>query len=223
MATTARAGSLNAPIKPHRPSWADMSKFYPASSVTTAVLYNDMIKGSFTGKQNAAWLENTCATRMSYALIRSGFQLAQTKDPKASMLGGDKKWYWIRVNDLRTELRLRFKGFDAELRFPELNVTLLTDKVAVARIKLERKVKAQKFLDSELNKKNGIIVFKVKGWGDASGHFTLWNCKTKGLAFAKGHDDPSTDAYYPWLTVVDDLFGSVLVVQVTEIQFWELK
>lgn len=223
MVTTARAGSLNAPIKPNRPSWADMFKFYPASSVTTAVLYNDMIKGAFTKKENASWLENTCASRMSYALLRSGFQLAQTKDPDGSMLGGDKKWYWIRVNDLRTELHLRFKGFDAELRFPELDIKLLADKVALTRIKLERKVKAQKFLDTELGKKNGIIVFKVKGWGNASGHFTLWNGSTKKLAFARDHDDPSKDSYYPWLTVVDDLFGSIIVVQVTEIQFWELK
>jgi len=200
-----------------------MNKFYPGGSVTIAKLYNDMIKGAFTEKQNAKWLENTCATRMSYALLRSGFQLAQTKDPKGSMLGGDKKWYWIRVGDLRKELHLRFKGFDAELRFTELDEKLLADKTARAKIILERKVKAQKFLDTELSKKNGIIVFKVKGWGDASGHFTLWNGSTKKLAYAPDHDDPSTDAYYPWLTLVEDLFNFMLVVQVTEIQFWELK
>lgn len=139
------------------------------------------------------------------------------------MLGGDKKWYWIRVADLKAELRLRFKGFDAELRFTELDEKLFTDVAAIARIKLERKVKAQKFLDVELGKKNGIIVFKVKGWGDATGHFTLWNCSTRKLAFATDHDDPSTDSYYPWLTLIDNLFGGFIVVQVTEIQFWELK
>lgn len=225
MPITATAGAASAPITPHRPSWADMHKHYPAKTVTTEVLYNTMIKGKFTGHQKTTYLANTCATRMSYALLRSGFQLAQTKDPDGSMLGEDKKWYWIRVSSLREELRKRFKGFDAELKFPEIDKRLLSDDATMAKCILDRKAKAQMFLDTDLGKKNGIIVFRVKGWGDASGHFTLWDCSTKTLAFATGHDDATKNSYYPWLTQVstNPLTGVKSVVQVAEIQFWELK
>lgn len=225
MAITATAGDVTAPVKPARPSWADMHKHYPAKAVTTEVLYNTMIKGKFTGHQKTSYLANTCATRMSYALLRSGFHLARTKDPDGSMLGEDKKWYWIRVSSLREELRTRFKGFDAELKFTEIDKKLLSDDAAMAKCILDRKAKAQKFLDTELGKKNGIIVFRVKGWGDASGHFTLWDSGTKTLAFATGHDDATKDSYYPWLTQVstNPITNVKSLVQVAEIQFWELK
>ncbi len=225
VAITATAGGLTAPVQPKRPSWADMHKHYPAKTVTTDVLYNTMIKGKFKGHQNTSYLANTCATRMSYALLHSGFHLAQTKDTDGSMLGEDKKWYWIRVSDLKTELKIRFKGFDAELKFDEIDKKLYSDDVAMAKCIADRKAKAQKFLDTELAKKNGIIVFRVKGWGDASGHFTLWDSSTKTLAFATGHDDNTKDSYYPWLTMVtiNPKTLNTVVIQVAEIQFWELK
>lgn len=224
LAITATAGNAATKIEPRRPSWADMHKHYPATMVNTDTLYNTMIRGDFKGQEKASWLENTCATRMSYALLRSGFQLAKTQDPKASMQGEDKKWYWIRVAELKAELKSRFKGYDAELNFDAINTSSIDNPLEMMMIVADRKEKAQKFLDTTLANKNGIIVFVVKGWGNATGHFTLWDGTTKTLAFAGTHGDQSQDTYYPWLTEVrKDLLGKKTVVQVSEIRFWELK
>lgn len=51
------------------------------------------------------------------------------------------------------------------------------------------------FIPSDFAGSKGIILFEVSGWGDATGHFTLWNgskvahgdyFKPKGSAVLKG-------------------------------------
>ena len=194
-------------------------------SVDTDMLYNKKIGGAFTNMHEAEWLENTCAVRMSYALLRSGFHLARTADKKASMLGADQKWYWLRVANLRAELFSRFKGFDAELKLELIDEALIDDAEVVAPLYYARKAKAQAFLSDKLAGKNGIIVFGVKGWGNATGHFTLWDGTAMQIAFGTGHDDPGKNTYYPWLTTVniDEKTKARTLVQVEQIQFWELK
>lgn len=202
-----------------------MQKHYPSKSVDTDMLYNKKIQGAFSGMHEKAWLENTCAVRMSYALLRSGFHLARTEDKKASMLGGDQKWYWLRVANLRAELFSRFKGFDAELKLELIDEALLDDTEAVVPLYYARKAKAQEFLNKQIAGKNGIIVFGVKGWGNATGHFTLWDGTAMQIAFGTDHDDPEKNTYYPWLTTVNvnkDTKARSLV-QTEQIQFWELK
>lgn len=49
----------------------------------------------------------------------------------------------------------------------------------------------------------GILVFSVTGWGDATGHVTLWNGSDCGDHCYFVHDQPS--------------------VSTTLVQFWELK
>lgn len=202
-----------------------MNKHYPAQGVTTAALYNAMIKGKFTGLDTASYMANTCATRMSYALLRSGFNLPQTTDPKGSLKGEDDKFYWIRVADLRVELQKRFSGYDETLKFDDMDKKLTEDPAALAKRILARREKAQKFLDTKLANKNGIIVFRVKGWGDATGHFTLWNGASNVLAFVPGHDDITKDTYYPWLTELRTKKDpeEKFLIYTSEIQFWELK
>jgi hypothetical protein len=225
LAITASAGNVVAEIQPRRPSWADMHKHYPAKEVDINTLFNTMIGGTFTNMQNAKWLVNTCAVRMSYALLRSGFHLAQTSEEKAGMLGGDKKWYWLRVANLRAELFSRFKGFDAELKLKLINPSLIDDAEVVRPLFYARKAMAQEFLKNKLGGKNGIIVFGVKGWPNATGHFTLWDGTAMNIAYGTGHDDPESNRYYPWLTNVEvDVDTKVrTLVQVEQIQFWELK
>lgn len=203
-----------------------MNKHYPRSEETIATLYNTKIRGSFTGHEKTSYLQNTCAIRMSYALLRSGFHLPRTTERGASMLGGDKKWYWLRVANLRAELSSRFRGFDAELHLDLIDASLKDDGHAIYPLYLARKAKAEAFLNTELASKNGIIAFVVDGWGtDATGHFTLWDGTTKRLAYAPMHDDPESKTYYPWLTEVrvDEKTGEKFMVQVKQIQFWELK
>ena len=223
MAITASAGGITAAIKPRRPSWADMSKHYPAKSVDITTLYNKIIGGSFANQEKVQYLQNTCAVRMSYALLRSEFHLPRTSDKNASKLGDDKKWYWLRVANLREELSARFKGFDEQLNFEMVDPARDYTAKSIEPFQKARRVKAEEFLNTKLRSKNGIIVFDVHGWGDATGHFTLWDGTAMKLAYAPGHDDPSTSAYYPWLTVLDELFSVDFLVQVMKIHFWELK
>lgn len=222
MALTATAGTVSATIKPNRPSLADMQLHYPGKNVSRDFLYNGKIKGEFANQELTGYLRNTCATRMSYALLKSGFALHRTADPRSSKLGGDGKWYWIRVNELRDELARRFKGFDAELKFDLVPTNTPDLHPKFEQICAARKAKAQQFIDTKLAGKSGIVVFKVAGWKTASGHFTMWDGKKKELAFADGHDDPFMMEYYFWLTSTG-VVGLEPLEQVTHIQFWELK
>lgn len=224
MAITATAGDVSSSIEPRRPSWADMHRHYPGKELDTKALY-DKIGGGLAGGHTKKWLANTCAVRMSYALLRSGFNLSRTADPEASKFGADHKWYWLRVADLRSELYARFKGFDAELKLDLIDESLIDDFEAMKPLYYARKAQAEEFLKTRLQTKNGIIVFKVKGWGNATGHFTMWDGTAMKIAFGTGHDNPETASYYPWLTsvAVDEDTGGRSLVQVEQIQFWELK
>ncbi|QYF92255.1 type VI secretion system amidase effector protein Tae4 [Massilia sp. PAMC28688] len=224
MAITATAGNATGSIAPRRPSWADMHTHYPGKEIETEELYTK-IGNQFKGAHKHSWMENTCAVRMSYALLRSGFGLSRTSDPAASKLGADKRWYWLRVADLRAELVARFKGFDAELSFELLDTALAEDEDALTVQFEARKAKATEFFKTHLLSKNGIIVFKVEGWSNATGHFTLWDGTARKLAFANDHDDPQSRSFYPWLTTVgiNKETKKKFLVQVQHIQFWELK
>lgn len=226
MAITATAGEVSAAIEPRRPSWADMQKHYPAKGVDIDKLYNIKIRGAFTGMHKKEWLLNTCAVRMSYALLHSGFNLPRTLDRQASMLGEDKKWYWLRVANLREEIYSRFKGYDAELKLELIDDSQMDDFDAKRAIYISRRTKAEEFIKNELAGKNGIIVFGVKGWGtNATGHFTLWDGKKMEIAYGPQHDDPEKNTYYLWLTALETVENSTqrYFVQVEQIQFWELK
>lgn len=92
---------------------------------------------------------NACAIRISYALNNSGAPVS--RGVWATSSGGDGKWYLYRVNDLVPYLTQKFGP-------PDLTVNAPTP---------------QSFAG-----KQGIIVFKVSQWSDATGHATLWNGNT---------------------------------------------
>lgn len=221
MPITATSGSATAAVVPHRPSWADMKKYYPDRGVQTPVLYDSQIGGKFVKLYAQQGYENTCAVRMSYALNRSGLKLPQAPGAGASIKGGDGYWYWIRVSDLKAELARRFKGADQELGLSVIPKTLLQDDTAMSKLFKQRVKEGQEFIDTKLAGKNGIVVFEVSGWGDASGHFTLWDGSARTLAYADGHDDPANNNFYFWLTQVDA--ARTRLVQVVRVKFWELK
>ncbi len=57
------------------------------------------------GEVNAAWITDTCAIRMSRALNYSGFSIPARGHSKMYVVqGGDKKWYAIRVAELKAWL-----------------------------------------------------------------------------------------------------------------------
>jgi hypothetical protein len=183
-----------------------------------------MIGGRFKELHKNAAYQNTCAVRMSYALNRSGLKLSAPPGTGGSIVGGDGYLYWIRVSDLKPFLIKRFRGADEELRLPVIPAALIGDTGAMGMQFKERVRLAKAWLDSRLTGRNGIVVFDVAGWGNASGHFTLWNGASRNLAYAESHDDPENNMYYFWLTSrTERPDGTQSLVQVVSIKFWELK
>ncbi|WP_426211329.1 type VI secretion system amidase effector protein Tae4 [Massilia sp. TWP1-3-3] len=221
MPITAKAGAASASISPRRPSWADMKKYYPDVSVQTPELYDSKIGGAFVKLYAQPGYQNTCAVRMSYALNRSGLKLPKAPSG-ASVQGGDNYIYWLRVIDLKAELARRFKGADEELNLTVIPNSLLQDKEAMSAIFKTRVKEGQRFIDEKLNSKSGIVVFEVAGWGDATGHFTLWDGNSKKLSYADGHEQPGNNSYYFWLTRLNEA-AKYSLVQVVKVKFWELK
>ena len=222
MAITAVVEDVSVTVTPSRPSWADMVANYPDESVDTPTLYDTKISGLFKGLYKAPGYQNTCAVRMSYALNRSGIKLSKTKSSVASVLGGDGFWYWLRVGDLKAELSNRFKGFDEELVLDVIPDSLVADKALFDKAFLERVKKAKEFIDDKILDRNGIIVFEVVGWEDASGHFTLWDGASEKLLYAAPHNNPSDYLYYFWFTKIITKDKKQIVQQVVKIKFWEL-
>jgi hypothetical protein len=201
-----------------------MEKHYPASGVKTPVLYDQMIGGRFKDLYQHNAYKNTCAVRMSYALNRSGLKLGTAPSKGGNIVGGDGYLYWIRVSDLKPYLIKRFKGADEELKLPAIPAALIGDSGAMSTQFKERVKLAKAWLDAKLADRKGIVVFDVSGWGDASGHFTLWNGAAKTLAYAEPHDNPENNMYYFWLTSLEELDdGTKFLVQVVSVKFWELK
>lgn len=161
---------------------------------------------------------------MSYGLNRSGLKMGEAPSKGGTVKGGDGYLYWIRVTDLKAHLSQQFKGADEELTLPIISASLLNDSAAMNAKFKERVRIAQAWLDTKLAGRNGIVVFNVSGWGDASGHFTLWDGNAKKLAYATSHDNPDNNMYYFWLTQFsEDTLGNKRIVQVNSVKFWELK
>jgi hypothetical protein len=210
----ARSGQVTASIKPNRPSWSDMIKNYPGENISSRDFY-PMISQALVSEvnKNARDWENTCATRMSYALNRSGIRLYR-KATIATIQGEDKFTYWIRVKELKKYLKERFKGGDFE--HTPLPIENFTAESMQARAQ-----DAQDNIIKKITGKHGIIVFDVTGWNNASGHFTLWDGKDLVYVGEGYHNDPYSPEYYFWF-YRQPLTGET-PKQTIKTTFWELK
>ncbi|NRS89922.1 hypothetical protein HNQ02_002856 [Flavobacterium sp. 7E] len=215
----AEAGGFQArAISVTRPKWIDMIKNYPDSSVDVDTLYQDIGNGLLEMYQkNSAWA-NTCAFRMSKGLNYSGFKLPYNNTKYRSTgskggvhIGSDKLNYWYRVKELG-------KYLEEHLGTPEFD-----EKLKVAKLgETKEKLSLQNF--DKLKKLKGIIMFKVSGWSDASGHFTLWDGKDliypgEGTPMTSPHNNPSSEYYY--FNMKYEQNGRV--IQTNEIKLWQLK
>lgn len=204
----------SAPITPNRPRWVDMEMYYPDQYTTTAVLYtgiSDNLYKNYINDANA-W-ENSCAIRMSMALNYSGIKLPNSdkayRDPRTNngvLTGKDGYSYWFRVKPLG-------KYLEKFLKAPDLSISLKKAEFGEEKEKMSdedwAKVQAIK----------GIVMFEVSGWGNASGHFTLWNGSE--LSYASGHDDYSSEYYYFHMKYENPTTKKV--IQTNKIKIWELK
>lgn len=206
------------PIKITRPKWDDMINNYPDTSVDVVKLYSD-IGNRLIELYNKApndW-ENTCSFRMSRGLNLSGFRLPfdnsryREKGSKGGVHVGSstgimKNYYWYRVKELGRYL-------EEHLGSPEFEKTL--KKAGFG----EKKVDLLSTDWDKLSKLKGIVMFKVSGWGNASGHFTLWDGKNLIYPGGSQHNDPSSEFYY--FNMKYEQNGKI--IQTDIIKLWELK
>lgn len=132
---------------------------------------------------------NTCATRMSKALVDFGIPIKklQGMDSKAYIAnaGTNTNPYKIlvRVKDMIAFLKLSDSLGQPIVFTPNANQT------------------NQDFRYESLSKLdgNGIVAIKVKGWGDAWGHITLWDNDERKFLDGKNYltgDDDVEEVYF---------------------------
>lgn len=212
---TAQALSVN------RPTWADMNKHYPNESIQSPSFFPMVGKdyvAAYKGNQDA--YENTCAARMSFALNRSGMKLPVAPEG-GSIKGDDKLNYWLRVKQLSARLNNQFGKPDKELKHR------LVKKTTEVELYDERQKNALAFI-GEIKSMKGIMVFEVTGWGNATGHFTLWD--GKDLSYVGRDDYGNTPHNWPDLQNLEYYFWYIrgsppdkVGSQMTRAYLWELK
>lgn len=224
--------SLNTLIV-NRPSWENMKKYYPADGVDRYAFFPTISKALGLDADAPAY-ENTCALRMSYALNHSGVKLGKAPGQGGMVIGDDKLNYWLRVKDLKNQLAILFGNADFSLKYPNKMPPATKSDITGSETYsvnhwnafYQRKLFAENNFVSRIKDKTGIIAFEVDGWGNATGHFTLWD---KGnllyVGSNKNENDPTSAAYYVWHVEprYDGLKDQMYLIQTTSIAFWELK
>ena len=132
------------------PSWSKLWLNYPNEANIAKV-----IETIFAGKKNYNWIRNnihnTCAIRLSRALNLAGDPVNKTPGLHV-LLGNDSKWYAYRVSEMENYLEQTYGS-------PRISKESMNPKE----------------LREAVKDKAGIIIFKVKGWADATGHVDLWD------------------------------------------------
>ena len=180
---TATVGGQSSTVQAKRPLFLNLWENYPVKMAAGDVY-------ALVGGQALALYEenshldqnpyaNACALRLSRSLNYGGMPIKQsTKGYKVK--GSDNKPYLLRVREMIT--------------FVEQNL---------GKADITFKPQNNQDVSSQLQGKKGIIIFKVSGWGDASGHVTLWNESDCGDSCYFIHDRPN--------------------VRTTDILFWNLR
>jgi hypothetical protein len=109
------------------------------------------VKKAIGGKVDAGWIENTCTIRLSHAFNYSGQPIPPNHPGLNTVSGGDGKFYAFRVREMR-------RYIEAKYGEPKLHASGPEAFLAVTN-------------------KRGVIMFDVRGWRDATGHFDVWNGK----------------------------------------------
>ncbi len=186
---TAIAGNQQVSIVLKRPSWARVSQAYSKIGLLNATDSYKLVGGNVyeLHLDNPIDYANACAIRMSYALNNGGYKIHsgtifQNKNI-GRLKGGDKFAYIYRVQDMI--YFIEGKWGEAEVDSRKLDIKFSN----ISKI---------------LKNKKGVIIFTIKGWGDASGHATFWD----------GDNTMDGSTYH-----INPMYKDKIV----RIQFWELK
>ncbi|MGH8083938.1 MAG: type VI secretion system amidase effector protein Tae4 [Lysobacter sp.] len=129
-------------------------------------------------KENPTGYANACALRLSRAFNYGGLTITASATGY-KVKGGDGKNYLLRVTDMIAFVKANFGAPDTSVEPNGRDVS------------------------TRFSGKTGILIFDVSGWGNATGHVTLWNGADCGDHCYFIHDQPS--------------------VETTKILFWELR
>ncbi len=167
---------------PVLPAFESLDANYPTTSD-----YKRILREINPALENDPAFQNTCAMRISMALNANPGHQIPRRPGLLTVRGLDGNRYAVRVKELKNYLKLRYS-----LPFKTLFATTMG------------------VIDNApLKGRRGIIAFDVTGWGDASGHFTLWDGKE--LLYSGGHD------YFNMY----DKFDNGKVIKVSKCSFWK--
>lgn len=129
-----------------RPKMKTLWENYPRGTA-------EEVKQLIGGKVNYPWIKNTCVIRISRAFNYSGHRLKNRLRGLSTISGDDGLWYAYRVREFVEYLTRNFGP-------PDFSVSRKAGDASIPKA----------FFG-----KQGIIVFEVDSWSDATGHMTLWN------------------------------------------------
>ena len=130
------------------PDFSQLSVVYPSGPDPKRV------KLEIGGQVNQDHYENTCIIRLSRSLNYTNHPIPSDSSFFKTRRGADNKWYGLGVQQFWEYLEKNYG-----------NPTIFAEKDLRTG-----KIPKEKFAGIR-----GIIGFRVKGWKDASGHFTLWD------------------------------------------------
>lgn len=110
------------------------------------------VKKAIGGKVNAPWITNTCTIRLSRAFNYAGQPIPAHFPGLHTVAGADGKAYAFRVSEMSKYLASRYGHA----------TYIATGAEGRTRLAGHR----------------GVIMFDVRGWNDATGHFDIWNGST---------------------------------------------
>ncbi|MDQ6786837.1 MAG: type VI secretion system amidase effector protein Tae4 [Acidobacteriota bacterium] len=138
------------------PNFDELKKNYLTGS-------KEDVKTTVGGEVNADYIDNTCVIRVSRALDYANDPIVRMPGV-LTVKGADKKLYALRVREFRKYM-VKTYGKPAVDEKKAANGSIPMDK---------------------FSGKRGIIGFEVKGWSDATGHFSLWDGTS--ILYDGGHD-----------------------------------
>lgn len=106
----------------------------------------EAVKRMIGGGVAGAWITNTCVIRVSHCFNLCGSPIPRSFPGLMTTYGKDGSRYAFRVSEFKPYLERQYKR-------PEIRATNR----------------------SQLTNKKGVIMFDVRQWSDATGHFDLWN------------------------------------------------
>ncbi|MCA9707568.1 MAG: peptidoglycan-binding protein [Myxococcales bacterium] len=115
----------------------------------------DEAKRIVGGRAVSEGIDNTCVLRMSRAFNYSGNPIPKSNDDEIlTIKGGDGRNYALRVREFTRYLHRKYGPPDQEHEYPP---------------------PGGGEIPSSFKGRQGVIVFDVEGWTDATGHVDLWN------------------------------------------------